>query len=519
MAKSIYPIIDSRSKNEVAVFIDDKCKYSSNTPYHPNELYPEYPFRENNIEKTSVLEKDSYYAVRQIFHLLEYDINNFGTKNWDPLGHIIKPGQNVVLKPNFILHYNEAGYDIYASLTHPSVIRAMADYCYIAMKGKGNLCIAEAPQMNCEFDKIEELMKLQSIKEFYKKEANFDFNIIDIRRLKCKFDYDKGYFPSDSFVTNENADPLGYTIIDLGNESYLHGIIGLENLYGADYDRKFTVANHSRGVHKYCISNTILNADTVICLPKLKTHKKVGVTLNIKLLVGINGDKNYLAHYRIGTADQNGDEYPTTSKTNVRISRKVARFINDNLFAKRSKFTDQIFLLIKTIGQPVLNFLRNKNIVLLPDEKDRVYGGNWYGNDTAWRMACDLARILFYSDKNGKIKSVPQRNILSVVDGIIAGEGDGPMSPEPKNIGTLISGENILAVDTACATLMGFDYRKIKMLSNSWKKNKFSIVDFSPVKSKIKSNIPSINESSVENCMFFNFKPHPQWEGHIELDE
>ncbi|MCR4418523.1 MAG: DUF362 domain-containing protein [Ignavibacteria bacterium] len=510
-------IVDSRSANLVAIFNDESCRYSQNPPYHPNKFYPEYPFDRKFVDQ-SFTGCDAYEAVRNLFYLLGYDKENFGTEKWNPLGHLIKPGYNVVLKPNFVLHFNEGGYDIYASLTHPSIIRAIADYCLIALKGEGNLVIAEAPQMNCELDKIEQIMNLSSIFDFYRKNSAIDFKLIDIRKLTCKFDYDKGYFPSDSFVINENADPLGYEIINLGEDSYLHNLPGLENLYGADYDRKFTVMNHSNGVHKYCVSKTILSADTVICLPKLKTHKKVGVTLNIKLLVGINGDKNYLAHYRIGTPDQNGDEFPPSEKADIKLYRKFTRFFSDHFFAKRSRFGDKLFLLIKSIAQPTLNFLRSKKIISPPDTKDRIYGGNWYGNDTAWRMALDLARIFLYADSNGQMKNEPQRNIFSIVDGIVAGEGDGPMSPEPKNIGTLIGGENILAIDTAASTLMGFDFKKIKMIKFGWEEKKYPLSLFTSECTKVISNDKSLDGKNVTNCIKYKFKPHPNWKGHIELE-
>jgi len=509
-------IVDNRKNNIVAIFNDENCIYSQNPPYHPNKLYPEYPFDEKYIDK-SFEGCDAYDALRNLFYLLGYDKENFGTKDWNPLGHLIKPGYSVVLKPNFVLHINEGGYDIYASLTHPSVIRAVADYCLIALKGQGNLVIAEAPQMNCELDKIEEIMRLSTIFNFYRENSKIDFKLIDTRKLTCKYDYDKGYFPSDSFVINENADPLGYEIINLGEDSYLHNLPGLDNLYGADYDRKFTVMNHSNGVHKYCVSKTILSADTVICLPKLKTHKKVGVTLNIKLLVGINGDKNYLAHYRIGTPDQNGDEFPSSEKLDIKLYRKSIRFFSDYFFAKRSRFGDKLYILIKSIAQPTLNFLRSKKIIEPPNEKDIIYGGNWYGNDTAWRMALDLARIFIYADADGQMKNEPQRNILSIVDGIIAGEGNGPMSPEPQKIGTLIGGENILVVDTAASTFMGFDYKKIKMLKFGWEEKKYPLALFNPECTKVFSNDKSIDGKDVTACVKYKFKPHPNWKGHIEL--
>ena len=54
-------------------------------------------------------------------------------------------------------------------------------------------------------------------------------------------------------------------------------------------------------------------ADVVISLPKMKTHKKTGVTLSIKNFVGITADKNYLPHHTWGSPKHGGDDYPDTS--------------------------------------------------------------------------------------------------------------------------------------------------------------------------------------------------------------
>ena len=35
-------------------------------------------------------------------------------------------------------------------------------------------------------------------------------------------------------------------------------------------------------INEYCISNTILDADVIINIPKLKTHKKAGITVCLK---------------------------------------------------------------------------------------------------------------------------------------------------------------------------------------------------------------------------------------------
>jgi uncharacterized protein (DUF362 family) len=52
------------------------------------------------------------------------------------------------------------------------------------------------------------------------------------------------------------------------------------------------------------------------------------------------------------------------------------------------------------------------------------------------------------------------------VDAIVAGEDCGPLKPRPKHCGLLVWGEDPGMVDVACATLMGFDWRKIPLLSH-----------------------------------------------------
>lgn len=48
------------------------------------------------------------------------------------MGAIIRPGMNVLLKPNWVLHRNETS-TLESLVTHPSVIRAVPDYVAIAL--------------------------------------------------------------------------------------------------------------------------------------------------------------------------------------------------------------------------------------------------------------------------------------------------------------------------------------------------------------------------------------------------
>jgi len=80
--------------------------------------------------------------------------NNFNTPQWNPFKDIIKPTNTVVIKPNFVLSKHDNGGDLFSIITHPSIIRTMVDYVYIALAGKGKIIIADATQMDCDFKEL-----------------------------------------------------------------------------------------------------------------------------------------------------------------------------------------------------------------------------------------------------------------------------------------------------------------------------------------------------------------------------
>jgi uncharacterized protein (DUF362 family) len=53
---------------------------------------------------------------------------------------------------------------------------------------------------------------------------------------------------------------------------------------------------------------------------------------------------------------------------------------------------------------------------------------------------------------------------LTIIDGRVAMEGDGPHNGDPVNLGLIIVGKDPVATDTVAATIMGFDAKKIPSL-------------------------------------------------------
>jgi uncharacterized protein (DUF362 family) len=372
--------------------------------------------------------------------------------NWRGL---IRPGDRVLLKPNFIRESHTDRPDEWEQIiTHGTVIAAVAEQ--VAAAG-GKITIADAPQTDSDFDKICERTGVRSL----------NAEILDLRR--------EAWRTKNGVIVERRKlpeDPRGYTLVDLAGKSCFANKSG--KFYGADYDTTFTAQHHSAGKHEYLLSRSAMDADVFINLPKLKTHKKVGVTLSLKNLVGINGDKNYLPHFCIGTPDQGGDEFPD-SRVQTKVQSKLI-----SAFKAAAKKSPRWGPVAKRVGTKVFG-----------DTGKVVRSGNWWGNDTTWRMTLDLNQALLLRPNAPRY--------LSIIDGIIAGEGNGPMEADAKPCGVLIAGTHPVAVDFVATKLMGFDWQKIPMIREG-----FRVFGLNP-----EDVVADIGEP-------FEFKPHFGWKGHIE---
>lgn len=432
-------------------------EYPNKTPFFPDQIYPEL----KNIGIKMSVDKDNgvFATVRSAFIAMGLDKSNIGTPKWNPLSELINKGDMVVIKPNFVLDYNINDETSFSTITHGAVIRAVIDYVILALKENGKIIVADAPQMNCNFDKLLIKNGMKGVAEYYDaqlKSSGISFELIDLRREMTQY--------KNGVVWKRiplSGDPRGYTIVDLGDDSEFKGI-NPDNFYGADYNRKETIAAHSYGHHKYFISNTILQSDVIISMPKLKVHRKVGVTLNLKNMVGINGNKNYLVHYQVGTKSQGGDEFSVESKIAV-MDRKV----KDKTLGRNWSVGKYLYVI----------YMGLKKLCGIKDAESIDRAGDWWGNDTTWRMALDLNKVLLYSNKYGKMSDDQQRRYLSVVDGIVGGEGEGPLQPTPVLSGVIFAGRNPVSTDIVAATYMGIDYTKVKSLVKI-KKGKKSLKKF-----------------------------------------
>ena len=66
----------------------------------------------------------------------------------------LPPARTVVIKPNWVMDQHPLHLDIFSVITHPAMLRAVADLAFEAMAGEGKIIIADAPQWDCNFEHL-----------------------------------------------------------------------------------------------------------------------------------------------------------------------------------------------------------------------------------------------------------------------------------------------------------------------------------------------------------------------------
>ena len=419
-------------------------------PYHPPAFYPECrQVVGRHLDRTNRV----YDGVRNIFADLALDINNLGRPEWNPLGRFVSPGDRAVVKPNWVLHANQDDGSIESLITHTSLIRAVVDYLIIALRQNGIIEILDAPLQNCDFDELVRRSLIIDLVEYYRqKYSGVTFSILDVRKTTLHTKVSQ--IPGIVRQSAQAGDPRGYTMVDLRSESILTDIHHrFRRFRVANYDHRLMRNHHNQDRHEYLVSNSILSADFIVNIPKLKFHIKAGITGALKNLVGINGHKEYLPHHTNGGPDRGGDQYPRRSYIKPLINRLYDDYwMNVN---RRSQVHN-------VLEAGLIRALRKTVSVI---EGDRMYDGAWSGNDTIPRTTLDLNHVLyFYDHTKGVLSDTQLRNVLHIVDGVVAGDGYGPLRPSRKPAGVIVGGWNPLTIDVCGALLMGLDPLKVPLL-------------------------------------------------------
>ena len=451
-------------------------------PYPPSEPYPEYR------GPLATAPNEAYALVREALAGLGLDAQLFGSPDWNPVGALVKPGARIVVKPNWVLHANEGSGGTDCLITHASILRAVLDYVLLAKPA--SVIIGDAPVQVCHFDKVQAL-GFDRVADYFR-QLGAPITVKDFRRTTMVREDHAAQVTEDRRALDE------FVLVDLGARSQLESIAGdFEKFRVTMYDPRKLPQNHRPGVHRYLVARDILEADLVVNVPKLKTHKKAGITCALKNLVGINGNKDFLPHHRKGAANRGGDNYAEATLPKW-ATETLLDFANRHLnwprfYARFSRFAYR-FLFFDRI--------RGKSI--------DVEGG-WHGNDTVWRMCLDLNKILLYADPAAHLHDTPQRAVLNIADALIAGEGEGPLRSDPRAIGTVLASENSAALDWVAARLIGYDPARIPIAAHAFGKNDLPLTNFQPLDIESALNSRCWKSTGTELPAPARFKPPAGW--------
>ena len=351
-------------------------------------------------------------------------------------------GQSILIKPNWVRQELKES-DYICLRTNDNLLLCVVEELLTMNPSK--ILIADAPIQGCSWNKMitqEFLEKVESLALKY----DIPVSIKDFRRTI----YDK----ANNSVERDLKPISNYVIFDLGEDSYLEPITTENNKFRVTcYNPDRMAKVHHKGMHKYCVAKDVFDYDIVITMPKLKTHRMAGITNSLKLLVGINGDKDYLPHHRIGSVSEGGDNYK-----NKNILRTIANSLIDAGNRRRGTTLGRLLglggVVLWRVSRPDMSTLAN---------------AGWYGNDTIWRTVLDLNTIALYGDSEGRIHKEQQRHLYTIMDGIIGGQGEGPLFPDPSPLGILAMSDNPYLMDVVAGHLYHLKIEKIPLLKEAAK--------------------------------------------------
>lgn len=474
----------------ISIIQDSNINYPSDDyDFSPDEPFPEYQFQHISNEPNKV-----YKAVRDCLAQAGLDKNNYGTPLWNPFRDTIFTRSNVFVLCNFVYNkrVNEKQNDFFAKCTHGSVLRAVLDYVLIAVGKSGKVRFGNAPVQSCNWEKVLEETGALRVVDFYKRNTNHIVESCDLRSYTVKADIFGG------ITTLKKGDSQNEVEVDIGKYSLLDDLYRPNNhpkFASLDYDRKLTERYHGQNKHIYVLNKKILEADVIVSIPKLKTHEKVGVTLGIKGCVGAIAHKHCLAHFRIGAPENGGDEYQNGQWLN-RLESRIGSLVN----VKRTPFYNNCIRIINVAVRRFIKRVIGRNI-----------GGGWSGNDTTWRMSMDIARILKYADKAGALKVNEMRKMICLVDGILGGEGNGPLSPTAKACGFLSYSDDLAVGDCVAASFIGMDCQHLPIIKQAFSLTEYGLTNVKIHEIKCIINGEMVDYEKLTSMKVFNFKMPAGW--------
>jgi len=431
-------------------------------------------------------------TLHRLFENAGLDDENLGSRKWNPIGACFGQNKSFVIKPNWVHHQNASGLGLDCLITHSSVIEAVIEY--VALSKPKAIIVGDAPIQSCNF---ETLLRLSGLDEVFER--------LQIRGIPVEYrDFRLSTRPDGVWSSNRPTarSEMDYVRFNLGGASLLEPVSLKPSRFRVTmYDPRSLEQTHGQANHQYLIAREVIEADVVINLPKLKTHKKAGITGALKNLVGANGHKSYLPHHRKGSTGDGGDCYERVDSL-----RSIAEELLDRTNRSDAGLEKRLF------GHAAGAVMKAGRILSGSFDVE----GSWHGNDTVWRMVLDLQKILHYGKADGTLADTPTREIMNITDAIVGGQGDGPLSPEPAPFGFLSFGRNAAACDWVHTKLMGLDPDRIPLTREAFGSKSARLTNFAPNQIRVQTDQQTVSVDEAARSFGYRVKTPAGWRGHCE---
>lgn len=365
-----------------------------------------------------------------------------------PFGSLISPQDKPFLLVNHVVHQrdSESDQDFAAKITSTKVIEAVVSVLGEALQSTSQITIGNAPLQGCNYDLIREQSGIAAWLDSLPQQDRPTLQ--DLRGMVTTWTKFGAKLGEERRSLDDAVE------VDLGTDSWLDELYenGREPQFRVgDYSGEETSHFHSRGRHVYVINRALLETNLIVSVPTLKTHQKVGITTALKGTVGAIYLKQCLAHHTLGGPDHGGDEFSPDRAWLRMLSR-----VNEHTAGLGTGLLPNAERVAGKVGGRIARKTSGTYV-----------GGAWYGNNTAWRMTLDIARVLRFARPDGTLAATPQREHVALIDGIVAGEGEGPLRPTARTENLVIAGADPVAADVLAALAMGWEPRVLPLLDRA----------------------------------------------------
>jgi hypothetical protein len=143
----------------------------------------------------------------------------------------------------------------------------------------------------------------------------------------------------------------------------------------------------------------------------------------------------------------------------------------------------------------------------------RNVGGGWAGNDTTWRMSMDIARILKHADRTGELCCQEKRKMIEFIDGIVGGEGQGPLRPTARRVGFVSYSEDVVAGDYVAACFMGLNPTTFPVIQRAFSLATFGLTGLLPGGVSAIVNGVRLDHADLAGLRLPRFEMPAGWQG------